>query len=284
MREAISRFVPDGAAVAMGCALEPAIPFSAGHEIVRQGKRDLTLIGPISDVLFDQLIGAGCVAKVVAAWVGNVSAGLAHCYRRATEQGIPRRIAVEDHSNFSLGQALLAGALGAPYIPTKTLLASDIRKTNPTLREATDPFSGDAVLLVPAIRPDVTILVVQRSDADGNAQLWGPWGVSEEAALAARKVIVVADELVLGSVIGEAPNATIVPAPKTVAVVVEPGAAHPSPLQGRYGRDHAFFHEYHAATRTVDGFDAWLGEWVRGVPDRAAYLAKLGSRWRALRA
>jgi glutaconate CoA-transferase subunit A len=284
MRDAIRRFVPDGSAVAMGCALEPAIPFSAGHELIRQRRRDLTLIGPISDILFDQLIGAGCVATVVAAWVGNVSAGLAHCYRRATEQGIPRRVEVVDHSNFSIGLALLAGALGAPYIPTKTLLGSDIRRTNPTLREAVDPFGGEAVLLVPAIRPDVTIVVAQRADEDGNAQLEGPWGVSEEAALAADRVIVVADELVGGDVIGERPNATLVPAPKTCAVVVEPGAAHPSPLQGRYGRDHAYFGEYHGATRSVEGFEAWLREWVLDVPDRAAYLAKLGSRWTTLRA
>ena len=221
---------------------------------------------------------------MVAAWVGNVSAGLAHCYRRATEQGIPRRVVVEDHSNFSIGMALLAGALGAPYIPTRSLLGSDVRATNPTFREATDPFSGDKLLLVPAIRPDVTILVAQRADADGNAQLWGPWGIAEEAALAAARVIVVAEELVAGAVIGEDPNATIVPAPKTAAVVVEPGAAHPSPLQARYGRDHQFFHDYHAATRTVEGFEAWLREWVLDVPDRAAYLRKLGARWEALRA
>lgn len=283
MRDAVSRFVPDGSSIALGCALEPAIPFSAGHEIIRQGRRDLTLIGPISDILFDQLIGAGCVARVIAAWVGNVSAGLAHCYRRATEQGIPRRVEVEDHSNFSIGMALLAGALGAPYIPTRSLLGSDLTRTNRTLRPATDPFSGEKLLLVPAVRPDVTILVVQRADADGNAQLEGPWGVCEEAALAAERVVVVADELVEGAVIGTDPNATIVPAPKTSAVVVEPGAAHPSPLQNRYGRDHGFFHEYHQATRTAEGFEAWLREWVLEVPDRASYLRKLGPRWESLR-
>ena len=283
MRDAIARFVPDGASVAIGCALEPAIPFSAGHEIIRQRRRELTLIGPISDILFDQLIGAGCVATVVAAWIGNVSAGLAHCYRRATEQGIPRRIEVVDHSNFSIGLALLAGALAAPYIPTKTLLGSDISRTNPTLREARDPFSDDRILLVPAIHPDVTVVVAQQADAEGNAQLWGPWGVSEEAALAADRVIVVADRLVDGDVIGRDPNATLVPAPKTCAVVVEEGAAHPSPLQDRYGRDHDFFGEYHGATRTLEGFDGWLREWVLAVPDRAAYLAKLGARWNVLR-
>jgi glutaconate CoA-transferase, subunit A len=283
MREAISRFVPDGTSVAIGCALEPAIPFSAGHELIRQRRRDLTLIGPISDILFDQLIGAGCVSRVAAAWVGNVSAGLAHCYRRATEQGIPRRIAVEDHSNFSIGLALLAGALGAPYIPTHSLLGSDIVKSNGTFKEAIDPFSGARVLLVPAIRPDVTIISVQRTDSDGNAQLFGPWGVSEEAALAATRVIVVAERVVAKEVIAQTPNATIVPAPKVVAVVEEPGAAHPSPVQGCYGRDHDFFHEYHRATRTVDGFEAWLREWVYEPADRAAYLAKLSERFGRLR-
>ena len=283
MREAISRIVPDGASVAMGCALEPAIPFSAGHELIRQGRRDLTLIGPISDILFDQLIGAGCVARVVAAWVGNVSAGLAHCYRRATERGEPRRIEVEDHSNFSMGLALLAGALGAPYVPTHSLLGSDLPRTNPTFKEATDPFGGRPILLVPALRPDVTVLAVQRADADGNAQLTGPWGVSEEAALAAERVIVVTDELVAKEVIGRDPNRTIVPETKVAAVVVESGAAHPSPLQDRYARDHEFFHEYHVASRTHEGFEAWLREWVLDLPDRAAYVRKLGARFEALR-
>jgi len=279
----VERFVGDGSRIALGCALEPAIPFAFAHELIRQRRRDLELIGPISDIAFDQLIGAGCVARITAAWVGNVSAGLAHAYRRAMEQGVPRRIEVRDHSNFSIAQSLLAGAIGAPYIPTRTLLHSDIARANPTFREETDPFSGERVLLVPAITPDVTVLAVQRADADGNAHLWGPWGVSQEAALAAKAVIVVTDELVPRAVIASDPNRTIAPAWKVVAVVEEPGACHPSPLQGRYGRDHEFFHQYHRATRTVDGFDQWIAEWVTGVPDRRAYLAKLGDRWPALR-
>jgi len=233
-------------------------------------------------VLFDQLIGAGCVARVDAAWVGNVSAGLAHCYRRAMEQGIPRRIEVHDHSNFSIAQALLAGAIGAPYIPTRTLLGSDILRANGSFREATSPFDGARVLLIPAIVPDVTVLAVQRADAAGNAQLWGPWGVSQEAALAAKRVIVLAEEIVAREVIASDPNRTIVPALKVAAVVEAPGACHPSPLQGRYGRDHEFFHEYHQATRTAEGFASWIAEWVTGLPDRKAYLRKLGSRWSAL--
>jgi len=283
MRDAVAKHVPDGASVALGCALEPAIPFAFAHELIRQRRRDLHLIGPISDIAFDQLIGAGCVAVVSAAWVGNVSAGLAHAYRRAMEQGVPRPIEVRDHSNFSIAQALLAGALGAPYLPTRSLLGSDIPRANGTFREASDPFSGDALLLIPAITPDVTAIAVQRADEDGNAHLWGPWGVSQEAALAARATIVIADEIVARSVIASDPNRTIVPGTKVTAVVHEPGACHPSPLQGRYRRDHEFFHQYHAATRTPEGFAAWIREWVSEVSDRRAYLAKLGARWGALR-
>jgi glutaconate CoA-transferase subunit A len=199
------------------------------------------------------------------------------------EQGIPRRIEVRDHSNFTIAQALLAGALGAPYLPTRTLLGSDIARANGTFREATDPFSGEKVLLVPAIVPDVTVIAAQRADEDGNAHLWGPWGVSQEAALAARSVIVLADEIVERAVIASDPNRTIVPGTKVAAVVYEPGACHPSPLQGRYRRDHEFFHEYHSATRSVEGFDAWIAEWVTGVADRESYLRKLGPRWERLR-
>ena len=283
LREAVERFVPDGASIALGCALEPAIPFAFAHELIRRRRRELHLIGPISDIAFDQLIGSGCVARVSAAWVGNVSAGLGHAYRRAMEHGVPRWIEVRDHSNFTIAQALLAGALGAPYIPTMTLLGSDILRANPAFRESTDPFSGERIVLVPAIRPDVTVIAVQRADADGTAHLWGPWGVSQEAALAAKSTIVLADEIVDRSVIASDPNRTIVPGIKVAAVVHEPGACHPSPLQGRYRRDHQFFYEYHAATRTDEGFGHWIDEWVVGLADRTAYLEKLGERWAALR-
>src|SRR5688572_15762175 len=153
MRDAVARFVPDGASICMGTALEALIPFAAGHELIRQRRRDLTLIGPISDVLFDQLIGAGCVRRVAAAWVGNVSEGLGHNYRRAAEQGVPRAVEIEEHSNFSVGLGLLAGALGVPYLPTRTLLGSDIVSRNPRLRP-----DSEGLLRVGAIRPDVAIL------------------------------------------------------------------------------------------------------------------------------
>ncbi len=268
--------------VAIGCALEPAIPFAFAHEVIRQRRRDLTLIGPISDILFDQLIGAGCVASVEAAWVGNVSAGLAHCYRRALERGIPRRIEVRDHSNFTIAQALLAGAIGAPYIPTHTLLGSDLARANGTFRESVSPFDGSKELLIPAITPDLTVIACQEADAEGNAALEGPWGVSQEAALAAKAVVVLAERIVPRARFTDAPNRTMVPSIKVVAVVEEPGACHPSPMQARYARDHEFFHEYHRATRTTEGFDAWIAEWVTGPDGRAAYLSKLGARWDAL--
>jgi glutaconate CoA-transferase subunit A len=292
MREAIARHVPDGTSVVLGTALESLIPFSAGHELIRQRRRDLTLIGPISDTLFDQLIGASCVARVIAAWVGNVSAGLGHNYRRAAEHGVPRPLAIVDHSNYTLGLALLAGAHGVPYLPTRTALGSGLLDSNPALRVSAWPPAdvardGDGpsvpLVLVPALEPDVAILQVQRADAEGSAHAWGNLGVSREAALASRRVILVAEEIVAREVILSDPNRVLVPSFRVDAVVHEPFGAHPSPVQGYYGRDHAWFDEYHAQTRTPEGYAEWLAAWVDGVPDRAGYLERLGeARWRAL--
>lgn len=275
LTEAIARYVPDGSSVALGLALEHLIPFAAAHEIMRQRRRNLTLIGPISDLLFDQLIGAGCVAKLQTAWVGNVSEGLGHCYRRASEQAIPQPLITESHSNFTIGLALFAAAMGAPYIPTRSLLGSDLPRHNPNLRLETSPLDGSPVLLVPAIAPDVTILHVQRSDDEGNAHVWGNVGIAQEAMLAARDVIVVAEEIVPHALIVSDPNRVLGPSFKVRAVVHEPWGAHPSPVQGYYNRDHAFFHEYHTQTRTIEGYAAWLAEWVLDLPDRTAYVTKM---------
>jgi len=260
----------------MGTALEAAIPFAAGHEIIRQRIADLTLIGPISDMLFDQLIGAGCVARFVGAWVGNVSSGLGHNYRRAAEKGIPRPIAVEDHSNFTIALALLAATLGAPYIPTRSLLGTSFLESNPAFQRVTDPYSGDPVVLVPALVPDVTILQVQRADVYGRCHLWGTVGISREAAFAAHRVIVVAEDIWPTERIVADPNLILVPDVKVAAVVHEPFGALPSPMQGCYGRHHDFYARYHEASRTPDGFARWLDEWVLGVGDWKGFLDRLG--------
>ena len=277
MREAIERHVPSGSMVLMGAQLEPMIPFSAGHELIRQGRRDLTLVGPISDILFDQLIGAGCVERVMAAWVGNVSEGAGYCFRRAVEQGIPRRIDVVDYSNFTLALALHAGALGVPFMPSYSTLGSDLLKKNGNLREFSSPVSEEKLIAVRALRPDVAVIQVQRADANGNAHIWGSLGVAVDGARAARNVIVVAEEIVEPEVIASDPNRTLVPGFLVSAVVHEPRGAHPSPVQGYYGRDHKVFAQYHDETRELKGFERWLEKWVLSVPDRRAYLDKLGT-------
>jgi len=277
LHEAVERHVPSGAMVLLGAQLEQMIPFAAGHELIRQGRRDLTLVGPISDILFDQLIGAGCVSRVMAAWVGNVSAGVGYCFRRAVEGSIPRRIEVVDYSNFTMALALHAAALGVPFLPTYATLGSDLLKKNGNLREFSSPVSEEKLVAVRALRPDIAILQVQRADAQGNAHVWGSLGVAVDGTRAARKVIIVAEEIVDPSVITSDPNRTLVPGFLVSAVVHEPGGAHPSPVQGYYGRDHSFFAEYHEQTRQLEEFEKWLTRWVVRMPGRAEYLKELGA-------
>jgi len=276
LAEALRRHVPDGASVALGTALECLIPFAAAHELIRQGRRDLTLVGPISDVCFEQLIAAGCVRRVVAAWVGNVQHGAAYAFRRALEQGVPRSLEIEDHSNFSIALALEAAAQGVPYLPTRSLLGSDLLARNPRLRVAPCPFTGIPLVLVSALAPDVAILHVQRADADGNCHAWGPTGVSAAAGKASRAIVVLTEELVAPEVIRSDPNRTLLPGFLVTAVVHIPGGAHPSPVQGHYNRDHALYADWHAHSATAEDAVKWLDEWVRGLPDHSGYLAKLG--------
>lgn len=270
MAEAISRIDP-GATVAAGLALEHAIPFAAGHELIRQGIDDLTLVGPISDILFDQLVGAGLVSKVRAAWVGNVSAGSGYNFRRAVEGG---DLAVENHSNFSLALALHAAELGVPYLPTRSLLGSDIA-AEPHVRVTEDPFEGERIVQVPAIRPDWTFVHVQRAAPTGDAHLWGNTGVTYEGVRAAKHVIVTAEEIVDPAVIKSDPSRTRITREQVDAVVEAPSGAHPAPLAGRYHRDNDFYLEYAEATRDPEGFEEWLDAWVHGVDDRAAYAEML---------
>src|SRR3990172_781818 len=270
LSDAIFRFVPDGSSVTMGTALESFIPFAAGHEIMRQRKRSLTLIGPISDILFDQIIGAGCVSKVRAAWVGNVITGSAYNFRRAVESGT---IEVEDHSNLTLAMGLRAGAMGVPFMPTRTALGSDLFKTNPSLKTVACPFTGETLAAVAAIVPDVTIVHVQRADEFGNAHAWGNLGVTREACLASKHVILTAEEIVSPDVISSDPNRVVTPGFRVSAVAHAPWGAHPSPVPGYYNRDHQAFTDYQNESRTPEAFAAWRAHWVDSNSD---YLSLLG--------
>jgi glutaconate CoA-transferase, subunit A len=280
MRDAIAEFVPDGSSVAMGLQLEQMVPFAAGHEIIRQKKRGLTLIGPISDILFDQLIGAGCVEKIIAAWVGNVMMGSAYNFRRAVEQD---GMKVFNMTNFAVALALQAGAMGVPFLPTKTALGSDTSKGNHFFYQIFSPFAPkESLWAVRALNPDVTIVHVQRADSEGNAHCWGNFGVMIEGVRAAKRVIVVAEEIVAPEVIASDPNRTVIPGFLVNAVVECAYGAHPSPVQGYYNRDNNFFREYHEQTKTKAESNAWLDRWVYGVPDRESYLDLLGTSRRAV--
>lgn len=275
MRDAIADLVPDGASVALCLQLEQMIPFAAGHEIIRQKKRGLKLIGPISDVLFDQLIGAGCVEQVIAAWVGNAMMGSAYNFRRAVEED---GLKVFNMTNFSVALALQAGAMGVPFLPTRTALGSDIAKGNHFFYQIISPFVPQETLwAVRALNPDVTIVHVQRADQEGNAHCWGNFGIMIEAARAAKRVIVVAEEIVGHEVIASDPNRTVIPGFLVTAVVECPYGAHPAPVQGYYKRDDAMFRQYHEQTKTKADNEAWLNRWVYGVADRKQYLNQLGA-------
>jgi glutaconate CoA-transferase subunit A len=275
MREAIAQLVPDGASVALGLQMEQMIPFAAAHEIIRQKKRQLTLIGPISDILFDQLIGAGCVEKVIAAWVGSAMMGSAYNFRRAVEQD---GMKVFNMTNLAIGLALQAGAMGVPFLPSRTALGSDVAKGNHFFYQIFSPFAPKETLwAVRALNPDVTILHVQRADREGNAHCWGNFGVMLEGMRAARRVIVAAEEIVAPEIISSDPNRTAIPGFLVSAVVECPYGAHPSPVQGYYNRDNAFFRQYHEQTRDKADSDAWLKRWVYGVADRGEYMNQLGA-------
>jgi len=266
LTDAVSR-IDDGSTVAAGLALEHAIPFATGHELARQGTGDLTLVGPISDMLFDQLVGCGLASGVRAAWVGNVSAGSGYSFRRAVEGG---ELEVENHSNLSVALALEAAAMGVPYLPTRSLLGSDIA-AEPHFRTATDPFEGEQVVQVPAISPDWALVHVQRAAPTGDAHFWGNTGVTLEAIRAADNVLLTAEEVVDLDVIKSDPNRVVVTREQVDYVAEVPFGAHPAPVAGHYNRDNEVYVEYAERTREPEGFEAWAEEWIYGVADRAAY-------------
>ena len=275
LHDAIAQEVEDGMSIAMGCGLESLIPFAASYEIIRQKKNNLTLIAPISDMQFDQLIGAGCAKKIIASWVGNVAAGLGHNYRRAAEAGIPRPIEIEEHSNFTIGLGLQAAATGLSFLPTKTVRGSDFRSEN-QFASVRCPFTNEELLAVRAIKPDVAILHVQRADREGNAHAWGNFGVMREAGLAAKRVILTCEEIVDHDVILSDPNRNVIPGFVVTSVVHEPFGSHPSPTQGYTRRDDDFYFEYHTETRSREGFEQWLQKWVLDVKEHRSFLELLG--------
>jgi len=297
MREAIAELVPDSASIALGLQMEQMIPFAAAHEIIRQKRRGLTLIGPISDVIFDQLIGAGCVEKVIAAWVGNVMMGSAYNFRRAVERGAMK---VVNMTNFSVALALQAGAMDVPFLPTRTALGSDTAHNNEFFATIHSPFADlprdsrprlsepsearqlpaappERLHAVRALTPDLAIVHVQRADREGNAHCWGNFGVMIDGIRAAKRVIIVAEEIVEPEVIASDPNRTVIPAFLVNVVVECRYGAHPSPVQGYYKRDDAFFRQYHEQTKTKPDSDAWLQRWVYSTEDRRAYMNQLGT-------
>ena len=274
--DAVARFVRPGDSVVLGTCLEQMIPFAATREILRQRIGDLTLIGPVSDICFDQIIGAGLAKRVAAAWVGNVMMGLAYGFRRAVERGEPRPVEVVEFSNFTLALALHAAAIGSPYVPTRSALGSDLVGRNPWLRPFPGP-DGEPLLAVKALHPDVAIVHVQRADPHGNAILWGSLGITFDAVRAARAVIVTAEEIVPADQIRRDPNRVVVPAMVVAAVCEARWGAHPSPVQGFYRRDHEAYREYHEVTKTREGFERWRAAWVDETPDLEAYVRRLGN-------
>jgi glutaconate CoA-transferase subunit A len=275
LSEAIDRFAPDGSSIALGLAQETLIPFAAGHELMRQSKKRLTLIGPISDILFDQIIGAGCVRKIRAAWVGNVITGSSYNFRRGVENGT---LKMEDHSNLTLAMALRAGAMGVPFMPARTALGSDLFKTNTSLKTITCPFSGDILTAVSAINPDVAIVHLQRADRFGNAHAWGNLGLTRDACLASRHIIITAEEIVDAEVISRDANRVITPGFRVSAVAHAPWGGHPSPVPGYYNRDHQAFIDYRNQSKTSADFAEWKKYWVDNVHSSQNYAELLGDK------
>jgi glutaconate CoA-transferase subunit A len=284
MKDAIAELVRDGDSVAIE-GFTHLICFAAGHEIIRQRKRDLTLCRLTPDLIYDQMIAAGCAQKLVFSYLGNPGVGSLHAVRRAVEKGIPTSLEVEEYSHFGMVGRLIAGAAKLPFYPVRTFVGSDIPAANPRIKQVEDPYGSGQVYVVPPLNPDVTILHVQRADEKGNAHIWGLMGMQAEAAFAADRVILVAEEVVDESVIRADPNRTLIPGLIVDAVVHEPYAAHPSYAQGYYDRDTEFYLAWDTISRDHAPLLAWLDEWVYGLSGRAEYVEKMGAEvWERLKA
>ncbi len=272
MSDAIARYVHDGDTVVIE-GFTHLICFAAGHEIIRQGRRDLTLCRLTPDLIYDQMLAAGCARKLVFSWAGNPGAGSLHAFRRAVE-GKGDRVEIEEYSHFGMVARFCAGSAKLPFWPMRDYAGTDLPVANPRIRRVTCPYTGEQLATVPALNPDVTIVHAQRADASGDAQIWGLLGVQKEAAFASTHVIVVVEELVDEAVIRADPNRTLIPGMIVDAVVVEPWGAHPSYAQGFYDRDNEFYVAWENISRDPAKLRGYLDEFVLGVPDRQAYLAK----------
>jgi glutaconate CoA-transferase, subunit A len=285
MHDAVAELVRDGDTVAIE-GFTHLICFAAGHEIIRQRRRDLTLARLTPDLVYDQMVAAGVARRLIFSWLGNPGVGSLHGIRRRTEAGADpaSRIEVEEYSHFGMVSRYTAGAAGLPFFPLRSYTDSDLPSANPLIRPIASPYGDETVYAVPPLKPDVTIIHAQRASAAGDTQVWGLTGCQKEAAFAAERVIVVVEELVDEAVIRADPNRTLIPGLIVDAVVVEPWGAHPSYAQGHYDRDNAFYLEWDAISRDEGRLQAWLDEWVHGLSGRDEYVGKLGAdRLSALR-
>jgi len=270
MRDAVARYVRDGDVVVIE-GFTHLISFAAGHEIIRQRRRDLTLCRLTPDLIYDQMIAAGCARKLVFSWAGNPGVGSLHAFRRAVEAGT---LEIEEYSHFGMVARFAAGAARLPFWTLRDYSGTDLPRANPRIKSVTCPYTGEALATVPALNPDVTIVHAQRADAQGNTQIWGLLGVQKEAAFASERVIVVVEELVDERVIRSDPNRTLIPAVIVSAVVVAPWGAHPSYAQGHYDRDNDFYVGWEAISRERAELSSYLDEFVYGVQDRVEYMEK----------
>ncbi len=275
MRDAVAELVRDGDTVAIE-GFTHLISFAAGHEIIRQRKRDLTLARLTPDVIYDQMIAGGVARKLIFSWLGNPGVGGLSAIRRRIEAADPAPLELEEYSHFGMVARYTAGAANLPFFPLRSYFETDLPKANPLIRPIESPYGNGVVYAVPPLKPDVTIVHAQRADASGNAQVWGLLGCQKEAAFAAERVIIVVEELVDESVIRADPNRTIIPGLIVDAVVVEPFGAHPSYVQGAYDRDNRFYRDWDPISRDEAATQAWLREWVYELDGRAAYVEKLG--------
>ena len=272
LSEAIAQHVHDGDTI-YAAGFTHLIPFAAGHEIIRQGRHELVLARATPDLIYDQMVAAGCARKVIFSYMGNPGVGSLRIVRAEIEAG---RLEWEEYSHFGMISRLQAGATGLPFMPMNPTAAGDLERFNPNCRTVTDPFSGGQVSVVPALKPDVAIVHVQRADAEGNAHIWGIIGEQKEAAFAAERVILTAEEIVDEQVIRSDPNRTLIPGFIVDAVCHVPYCAHPSYTQGYYDRDNEFYLQWDEISKTREAVQAYLDEWVLGVKDRAEYWEKLG--------